>query len=406
MAEENNGENQNGGGNQEQNQQQPAVIVESDVAAPQDFLKGLVSDETLAKLSVNKKPENNQQNPAQQNPDNNNPNPAENKTPDENKEGKNEEGIVVKPEGEEAKSVFGLGKKGKQNSAPEITIENNDQLLGVIKSQFGQEYKNIKELPKFFDSVQKIRKEAQRVPDLEKEAKTWKTIVEALPEDLLESVQAFHSGKDYHQPILNRPKFDYSQPVDKQDIKALVNHYFPGKFTEEDFKDKTKAPALQIAETASIDKYNFEKQTRDNQRAIVQANAKKTLESQKQAVVSSVDYLKKNFPDMDEDGIKEVSSVLEGGPASVLSFFYNPDGTAKQEAAELFMWAKHGKSEALRLMGAAANIAETKTNEELLTRGNESPKPKNNPAPQTVSKEAQKKIAELQNIVQNRKKTF
>jgi hypothetical protein len=305
------------------------------------------------------------------------------------------------------KSIFGLNKNKGKNAQADIVIETPDQILGVVKSKFGMEVKEIKELPKFFETAQNWRKDAQRVPELEKESKQWKSVVETLDETLLEAVKLFHSGKDYAVAFANKPKFDFNKKAEEQDVKSLVNHYFPGKFTEEDFKEETKSPALEIAQSAALKEYNSEKITRDNQRARIHADAQKQLSDQKVAIKSSVDHLKRSFPDMEDDSLNEVSSILEGGPQSVLQHFYNQDGTVKPEAAEMFMMAKHGKSEIQRMMAIAANISETKTNEELLSRGADGPKPKNTPAQNNnVTKETRDKITELQNMKRNREKTF
>lgn len=414
-------ENENGAQGQENNQgaqNQPAnnQPAQNDSVDPLELLAmtGSVSKETLDGIAAARKEatQNIQNQAAQKGEENKSENKGENKGEEnkgeENKgENKGEEKKEQKNENKEEgqKSVFGLGKnKGKGNQ--EIVIENTDHLFGVIKSQFGQEYKDLKELPKFFESVQKIRKDAQRVPDLEKEAKTWKGIVEALPEDLLESVKAFHSGQDYVKPIANRPKFDFGKKVDDQDITALVSHYFPGKFTPEDFKEATKSPAMEIAMEAAKEKFNNEKQTFDTRRASLQANAQKQIEAQKLALKGSEDHLRQSFPDIEDDAIKEAVKIFEGGTQSVMSHFYNTDGTVKPEGMKMFMMAKYGESEIQRMMGIASNITETKINEELLSRGADGKGPKQTQTKTTLSKEAQERISEIQTLVKQRQKTY
>lgn len=294
---------------------------------------------------------------------------------------------------EEKKSVFGLNKpKGKQQ---DIVVENIEQALEVVKSKFGIEAKEVKDLPKFFESAQKWRADAQKAETLEKENSNYKNILENTPAEIIDAMKMHFEGQDYTKAFANKPKFDYNKPVDKQDIQELVNHYYPGKFTEEDFTDEEPSSALEIAISSAQDKFNIEKQSIDARRATETDKANKRLESFKSSVNGSVEHLKRNFPDMTTDDIQDVKSVIEGGPNAILSFFMNQDGTIKQEAAEMLAMAKHGKSEIERMMEAASNQTEGRINEEIVTRGADGPKPKKSVAADNLSEETRKLMADL-----------
>lgn len=330
----------------------------------------------------------------------------------EGSENKNQDG---KQEGKETKeppkvnSVLGLGQNNNKGGSSQqaLTIENPEQMLAHIKSAYGMEIKDLKEIPKFFESAQKWRNDSQKVGDLEKSVENWKEVFQALPENLFNAVKAFHEGKDY-KSALQEPKFDFAnKKATDYSVKDLVSNYFPGKFTDEDFKEQTKSPALEIAEQAAIEKFNSEKTNFDNQRAKYQENAKKQVELHKASVKSSVANLRQSFPNTEETALKEISSILEGGPQSVVSFFFNNDGTVKPESAEMLMMAKHGKSELHNAMILAAHMAETKTNEDIVSRGSDGPGVKNSGNQQSnVSPEVKKQIADLGNIRKARQKTF
>ena len=203
-----------------------------------------------------------------------------------------------KKEEPEQKSVLGIGKKVEKKS-PEIVIENPEQILDVVKKDFGQEYKGIGEMSKFFESAKKWRNDSQA---FEKTKAEYDNIVEVLdntPEEIIEAMKLYHSGQDYMKAFENNPKFNLDLPVEKQDINELVKHYFPGKFADEDFEEENASPALDIAKQAAIDKYNYSKVTRDNQRAEVEKSANARLQSVKTSVEGSVNYLKQSFPDAD-----------------------------------------------------------------------------------------------------------
>lgn len=331
-------------------------------------------------------------------------------------EGEGEEGAEETPatkaakEGEktgeegEKKSVFGLNKN--KQSANDLVIENEAQAIEAINKKFGHDLKSIKDLPKFFESVSKMRDNSQKFKEAQEESKKYKDLLESLPDEFIEGMSAFVKGEDYTKVFTSKPKFDFNKPVEKQDIKELVNHYFPNKFTEEDFADENKSAALEIAEAAAKDKYSVEKQAKDNQRVAAETMAKQRFEAFKKSISNSVDYLKKTFPDTDEEMLKEATQILEGGPQRVVSWFFNEDGTVKQEAAEMFMLAKHGKDEIQKMMRVAARNTESRLNEELVSRGADKPNPvkQQQQAPGSISEETKKLITGLEGF--KSKKTY
>jgi hypothetical protein len=380
------------------NNEQQQNVVKTDVVLA---LKGLASEESLQTLSkvVNKEQEKKET-------------PANDGKKEEGSEGGTEKGAEDKKEvvgekteaekkddakTESKKSAFGFDKKKKE--AEQIVIENPEQILGVIKTKFGQEFKNISELPKFFENVNKWRNDAQKAEEHKQLASQYEEIVNNLPPEIHQSIKAFYDGEDYSKPFTNKPKFDYSKPAEKQDVKELVNHYFPGKFTEEDFKDETKSAALEIAEESAITKFNLEKKEIDDQRAKATDKANKQIESLKASVIGSVNHLKQSFPDASEKDVLDIQKTLEGGAKKLLSFFFNEDGTYTQDAAEKLMWAINGKQEVEILLGAATSQAESKVKEEIVSRSSDKAKPvKPSQSLETLSPEAQKKINELRQL--------
>lgn len=300
-----------------------------------------------------------------------------------------------KPEVTEIKSVLGLGKK--QGKTQEATIiENPEQILEVVKKDFGQEYKGIEELPKFFESVKTWRNDSQAYAKTKAEYENIVSVLENTPSDILEAIQKYHKGEDYMKAFENRPAFNFDLPVEKQDIEALVKHYYPNEFADEDFKEGNETPALKIARQASIDKYNYTKTARDNERATRESNAAKQLETIKSSVSSSVNYLKQSFPEAENDVVTDIAKTLEGGIQKVAELLYNNDGTVKPEAAEMLMMLKHGKSEISRMMQITANQTESRVNEEIVSRGADSKKPvKTGAIPDKISEGAMEQLKAL-----------
>jgi hypothetical protein len=300
----------------------------------------------------------------------------------------------------EYKSKFGLKKPGGEKKVEPIVIETPDQMLGAIKTTFGMELKAPAELPKFFEVATGWRKDAEKLKTVEGTHQQILAEIEALPEEFHDAFQRMSSGQDWREAFTQKPKFDFNVPAEKQDVKALVEHYYPGKFTEEDFTSEEQSPLLEMAISTSKDKFTIEKTTYDNKRASVADETTKRLNTFKTSLAGSVNYLKQNFPDTEQDTVKSVSSILEGGPQSVIGFFFNKDGSVKQEAAESLMMAMYGKEEIQGMMEIAQHSRETQINEELLTRGADRPAPvqrQTAPGPQ-LSEADKQKVEEMKRL--------
>lgn len=402
-------EEQEGTENVEINQQQPGNDnnAEPEIEDKISALSAFLDKEDIDGLNKEINPQGDTQNKGddkeEENGDDENQNqPGDEKSGEEKKEDKKPE-EKEKPQG---KNIFGLNKKqGKKGE--EVVIETPDHILDVIKTKFGQEYKELKDTPKFFETVQGWRSKAEKADSFEKENKQIKDFLTSLPDDVFTALQKIEKGEDYYEAFSGRPKFDYKTPVEKQDIKQLVNHYYPGKFTEEDLKDENPSDALQIAMDASKDKFIAEQRVHEDKRARITKDAENAQKAHEASVQSSVSLLKQTFPDMDPDALKDVQSVLEGGPNSVLSFFYNNDGTTKPEAAEMFMMAKHGKSQIEEMMNIASNLTETKINEGIVSRGADTKKPvKTSAQRDQISDEEKQQLEGLERLTKKSKSTF
>lgn len=309
-------------------------------------------------------------------------------------------------EGEgEKKNVFGLkvNKKADDKGAAPIVIENADQILPIVQKEFGMEIKDIKELPKFFETTKVWRKQAQQFEDVNKKHTQVMSEIESLPIEFHEAFKALAEGKDYKAPFVQAvQKFDYKLPADKHDTKALLEHYMPayvGKFTDEDYAAAEKPPALEVAISLAKDKYELERGKIDSQRAEKARSATKQQEAINASLEGSAADLQKAFPEMDSDAIKQVRSVFEGGQSKVLSYFFNNDSTVKPDAFRRLALAINGESVIQEMMEYASHVGETKANEEILSRGADGPDPRRNAGTQDiVSDEVKKKIADMEKL--------
>lgn len=337
---------------------------------------------------------------------------AENKeepNPGDKKDDKQEDPKKNPPAAEEKKTALGLAGKKNKTTPTEVVIEKPEQFLDVIKKDFGMEIKDLKETNKFFEATRGWREKAVKFDDLNKKHTAIENEIANLPSEFGEAFQLLAEGKDYTKPFTeSKPKFDFKLPAEKQDVKALVTHYFPkGNFTDADFAEEEKTPNLLTAIELAQEKYNLEKQGHERRSAEVAQSAQKQQAAYKESVDSSFKTLQTSFPDIEEDAVKEIRSLFEGGREKVLSIFFNENGTVKPEALERAVMAMYGKSEIEAMMDRAAHIAETKTHEDILTRGADTSKPvKNSGSQETISEETKKKLEELNRIAGKNKNTF
>jgi len=295
------------------------------------------------------------------------------KTPEqkpENTEG--QEGGSKTTEEQGSKSLFFGDKKKKKEATPELKFENNDDWANVAKS-WGVEVKEAKDFNKVVGTVNKWRDAAQKLPEVEKQAEEIKGLLENLDPDLLEDVKTYYRGEDWRKGREKEKPFDILKPVEKQDTKKLIDHYFPGEFTTEDFEMDEKPKALEIAEKSAKDKFIAEQNNYNSKRATEIEKGKQRLALKAQSIDGSVKNLKQSFPDADNTIISSVKKTLESG--DIDSLFFNKDGSYKQEAATRLMLAMHGEQELRNMFEIESGKIESRVMEEVVTRGADKPRP-------------------------------
>lgn len=287
-----------------------------------------------------------------------------------------------------------IGGKKEEKKSSKLEIKSFDELPTLLKTKYGQEVKDPKALPKFFETVDKWRSDSQNLDKVTKEKDNAIAVFEQLPPELLDAVKMHYQGHDFRKAFEGNVKLDFSKPVDKHKPQSLVNAFFPGEFTDEDFEAEEVSRELKIAIKASEKEYNLEKNTRE-QRAKDHVNeAKRKSEAYKESVKGSVTALKSAFPDMAADVHADVEHVLSSG--ALMGEFFNPDGTYKPHAAKMFMLAKHGEELIEQLMQIAERRGESNANEEIVKRSPNKPKDKKGGSKESsVRKEVEDTVEKL-----------
>lgn len=299
--------------------------------------------------------------------------------------------------------------KKVEKGTPAVITEFS-HLSTQLKNEFGMEVKEIKDMPTFLKAAQGWRKEAQAKGEIEKKVTNYQTIFEKMPPRMYDGVMAWINGQDWEKVIANQPKFDFSQEVDKVDKNQLINTYFPGKFTEEDFKAEPGTPehkAVSIAEVAAKEAYNKDKADFEDQRTKLLNVGKEKQKLITTSAKRSVEALDNSFPDL-SDGVKnEVLNTLTGAGGGINGLFYNADGSLKEDAARNIVLLKYGYQAIEQLRQQAATAATTAANEEILTRGADQPHVKSGGAGTGQASPAfEQSMKQLNELKQAQKTTF
>lgn len=297
-----------------------------------------------------------------------------------------------KKEIEIPENKFGFKAKKEDKKENKVKIESFEDIPSVIKTKYGQSIKDAKDLPKFLETVDKWRSDSQNLEKVNKEKENAIAVFENLPADLLEDVKAYYRGEDYKATRENNT-LDFSKSADKQDEKKLVKHYFPDDFTDSDFESDEPSKDLKIAIKAAKDRYNLDKTAREQRAKSQVETAKQKEKAFKSSVEGSVKALKSDFPEMADDVVTNIKDTLESG--SLVSVFYNSDGTLKANAAKMLALAQHGEEFIGQLMEIAQQRGESRATEEFVERASTKKKTPNSKGLENVRKEVTDTIEDL-----------
>lgn len=266
-----------------------------------------------------------------------------------------------------AKNIkFGKSKESK----PEY--KTFDDYSEAISKEFGINGKDPKEIiAKYNESTKKWRADAQRVNELAEKVEQYGKFYDSLPEEIAESINLAASGGDYTEPF-RKSSVDLKKNFKDLDVKKIVDHYFPGEFTPDDFED-SDSKAVKLAVKAAEERFKADKQSYEAKRAAIYAEAQMKNDLMQKSVVSSVENLRKSFPGLDESDVNVIQKKLAGG--EINKYLYNKDGSYSDKAA--LMLAMADNSLVLdyidKLQKAAVNKGKSQSAEEVLTRGADVP---------------------------------
>lgn len=285
---------------------------------------------------------------------------------DEDEEEEEEEDYEEEDEDEEEEEedddIFGITKQSKSKKELKLNFEPSKEMLSFISSNYG-----IKDANTFFNSVGTWREQAQKGSEIEKEYEALTADLQAMPPEIRTAVQLWADGEDYTQALMGNQRLDFSSDFASQDVENLVQHYLPeeydelaelfenGEIEEEDLEERL----LLLARTTKR-MFTEDKKALEDEREQYAIRQKNEFQNMKKSALLSVENLSKAYPNFSKSEIAKIRTTLVEG--KVDSLFMNPDGSYKDNAAELIAFASYGKKMLESVKKAAQRKGESEAN--------------------------------------------
>jgi len=267
---------------------------------------------------------------------------------------------------------FGLNtaKKGKKEINPALEKIDQDALKDVIKG-FGAE-----DPSKFFEEiVPKWRNDSQALVKVQEEYDGLNEELGRLPDDIKSILLAYSNGQDWKEAVAGsggRP--DFNSDFEKLDGENLVKFYYKdrykslsqkyedGDYDEEDFKER-----IEMLRDAAKPLFERDKKVFENQRAAYMQEAETSEKMLRSSATSSVDALKKEYPDFSKGEIQRIRQFLVNG--NIESLLKDKSGAYTENAAKVIAFAMFGEDLVKDLLDQAKNQGTTTANLEIVERG-------------------------------------
>jgi hypothetical protein len=260
----------------------------------------------------------------------------------------------------------------QQEEQPEnLGFETIDDLEKFLETgEYGITTENIKtELPKLFEA-------SKTLEEANKKVSGYEDVFNNIPKPIYEAIVAWSNGGDWKSPVANHNSTDFTKGFDQHDSKAMVEAYFPGKITAEEWEDasdETGDPEtiakINSYQSLAKDKYELDQQKYNQEIQTYEARAKELNQKAQSAFDESRDNVFKMFEgtplNVDEKFVNEIDKSVRT-QQDVLSIFYNADGTLKPDAHRRIAMALDGESLVTQQANQLMKRAVTKAREEVV----------------------------------------
>ena len=319
----------------------------------------------------------------------------------ENLETKGTEKKTDPPVKKEGNDVFNF----EQGSEP-VEIKDVESLIKTFSEKTSIDIKDINDFNKVLTQFGELKEKEKRLAEVEDKAEYFDALFTGMPDELFIAVDKYANNEDYKTFLKSKldSKFDYSLPFKRHSITNVLDAYYPGDFTKEeidefekDGDDKSIKIALKTAEekyandqknnVESKDKYvEKQKKSQDAYREKLKLSAEVSFETFR-ADNNFSPKVKKTVKELMSDGVESINSLL-----------FEKDGTWKKEAAEKLAYVLYGKDVIDYAKAIVSRRAESKANEDIITRGHDQPG-KNNSGASNKSLEEEQALKAARELI-------
>jgi hypothetical protein len=227
------------------------------------------------------------------------------------------------------------------------------------------------------EKLTEVFENSKKVEEFSTKLKNYDLVWDNLPEDLMTGVRAWADGKDHREAMSSVPSLDLSKKFEDHGDEQLIEKYFPGQITSEEWEEAKEADAdpqikakVSTYKDLSREKYNLDQAKFNQQKEAYQKNAQETMQKIQESFDKSREYFPKAFEEssglpVQQDYVSEVDKVVKD-QNSVLSVFFNADGSLKEDAHYRMAMALDGGDMVSQQAAALKNKLVTQAREEVV----------------------------------------
>jgi len=279
--------------------------------------------------------------------------------------------------GQDGASIFFA--KPNAPAPSQYNLETTEGIQKYVKDNYNADNVNT-----FFTQVKSWAGLDEKVKSLEKQNSEVQDFLINLPDPLYEAVEAFYYNRDWKEAIskINK-KVDFSKPYDQNSERHIVEHYFPGQFSDEDFSEGDSV-VLKKAQEIAKKSFAVEHQREIEERSSMQQDMVNKTKMVESSIEKSVASLKKAFPEMNDAAISRIQKSMVTGDYRTM--FFNEDGTFTEDAAKAIALAMFGDQEIKKIAESKANKNANRQVHDIVSRGADRP-PRQNAKPAADSQD-------------------
>ena len=219
---------------------------------------------------------------------------------------------------------------------------------------------------------------ATQITELNNKVEGNDQIFKQMPKEMYNAVTAYFNGdKDWKNHVTD-DGVDYAKDVTSYNTKDMVDTFFPGEFSKEDWEefndvdgDVNIKKAINIAYKDASGKF----ETKQNEITTYQSGV---AQSQSEArtlvdnsIGSTISNLSTQMKGLSDPYVKSIESKIRN--SEIMSLFYEKDGSLKSDAAHRFILAQDGNDLIEKYKNLYTVQAQNKATQDILDRSPSTP---------------------------------